>query len=80
MKKKLSFNKEQMEALNEHANNVAMEKVLTLLVLYQEKGRNEYETFESFIETVLKGAYGESEYDGIKARIKKKMKKKEEKG
>ena len=62
------------DLLNKYGNEIAMEKVLTLLVLYREKGKTEYPSFEEYVESILRAVYGNEVFEVADKRIKKKLK------
>lgn len=69
--------------VDNYVNECAMQKIVSLLVAYQLRNDNEYESFETFIEVVCKTVYGAQQYEDLKSMYEKKIKKKikkEEKG
>lgn len=65
--------------LNDYANAMAINKVLTLLELYRLKGREEFETFEQYVDVICAQYYG-SAYETVVKDIQKRLKNKEKGG
>ena len=65
--------------LNDYANGMAINKIVTLLVLYRQEGKAEFDTFEKYVDVICAQYYG-SAYETVVKNVEKRLKNKKEKG
>ena len=75
LKKKLTVTDKQ-KLINQYTTDLVVNRCLQLLVLYREKSRsNGFDSFESFMEDMIKEIYGPEKFEAEYKRLVKKINK-----
>ncbi|MBR2870526.1 MAG: hypothetical protein IKB98_04040 [Clostridia bacterium] len=71
MKKKQVISPYVKKTIDDYIIPQAIDKIFNILILYQEKGRSTYDTFEEYLECLLKEHYGLERYEMIRKKLVK---------
>lgn len=71
MKKNLVISPYLKKTIDDYIIPQAIDKIFNMLILYQEKGRSAYDTFEEYLECLLKVHYGLERYEMIRKKLVK---------